>query len=673
MNEAALARLLRGKFSFLRPDAEELRATVPDWDETLPMPQRIFLRQEEATPIQGFPVLMNEPLLALRDSLASYVEAEEEFEVGEVRGRGGSRTRPNAAWGRYEKLLDQATYNAASASFGRRYPSIFWLYHSVAVARLFKESPRRVRRLDLAVGKTHGDLIKYLVYNRYLDNVFSTTYDVARRVAKTSDEHEREHFPSILHRLRDNVLVLTEDHVSPDLHELTSFFNGSLRIDVREFRERLANLTAWQEQELENDEFRAAVGKLLNLADAEGARFHLAHRGYVRYLSTRPGYDERRFLPADWIRVWETLVPKLKEFELLGAMRRLVVPIQDDGGRFKCAAAAAGLSLTGPSEVELSVSTRPMDFMTSWVVDPLVQRFGLIYDITEFSAIVSALRRSGNQAQDDSIRRIFRFQRRINQMAVEHRLQLEKYLGDGALYSGRFPTRLVAAAVHLQRYYRRALEEGFPFDRGMRIALNYGKYRLLPIEGAGGGQRYEFFGHGIVELTRLVTGKTTHEIDDVKTVLLSRGYAPEAVDDFFAPVAHETVDTVDKAEEARPFYAYVNASGVLINEGIVATQLFVEHLSSAEPEGGLYRVIDGPRRYVGFTFDEGSGEITTGVRKLGLAQLKGLGAIAIFEIVDCDALDDPEREPLSGSSLVDLVQREFEENRRKGIGRRFAN
>src|SRR5260370_26943053 len=41
----------------------------------------------------------------------------------------------------------------------------------------------------------------------------------------------------------------------------------------------------------------------------------------------------------------------------------------------------------------------------------------------------------------------------------------------------------------------------FPYTRSSDLALNFGSYRLIPM-GSGGspeGERYEFFGHGMVE------------------------------------------------------------------------------------------------------------------------------------------------------------------------------
>ena len=157
-------------------------------------------------------------------------------------------------------------------------------------------------------------------------------------------------------------------------------------------------------------------------------------------------------------------------------------------------------------------------------------------------------------------------------------------------------------ALGVQRYYKRSLEEGFPFDRGMRIALNYGTYRLLPIEGgdAGTGEmRYEFFGQGIVELSRLSTGKAMRDIDETRTLLIGLGYPAQEVDNFFAPVTSQNVDLVDKGEEQRQFYAYINRNGALVNEGIVASERFVQRLEELEAPTPICRVQQGGRQVRG--------------------------------------------------------------------------
>ncbi|MGH9465176.1 MAG: hypothetical protein ACRD0X_05980, partial [Thermoanaerobaculia bacterium] len=332
--------------------------------------------------------------------------------------------------------------------------------------------------------------------------------------------------------------------------------------------------------------------------------------------------------------LWESLLLRLKEFELLSALRRQIVPVRR---------VADGLIGEAPRQrdgwaarpLRLSPSTRPIEFTSPWIVDPLVSRFGLIYDIADFSAIVSLLRYAGRDEEDRSYRSIFLFQRRVNRMADFHRLKLEKYLGDGALYSARHPRRVLAAAIHLQRFYRRALRERFPFDRGLRIALNFGHYRLLPVEEGleEHSRRYEFFGRGIIELSRLVTGKTTHALEEIKTFLLTLGYSAIEVDRFFAPLAERRLDLVDAVEEARDFYAYINNAGSLVNEGIVATDRFVDQLGEAGV-GEISSAQLGDRSYLHFTVDEGSGKLALGLRRLGVAQLKGLAKQTVYEITD---------------------------------------
>jgi hypothetical protein len=137
---------------------------------------------------------------------------------------------------------------------------------------------------------------------------------------------------------------------------------------------------------------------------------------------------------------------------------------------------------------------------------------------------------------------LFRFQRKVNRLAQHNRATLEKYLGDGAFYSCREAHHLVILALQIQRAYREALARGFPFSKGLRIALNHGQYRLLPIQMGSEreSERYEFFGHGVVELTRLTTGKGNRDIEELKTMLIAFGYPEATVNRFFAPMVRQT-------------------------------------------------------------------------------------------------------------------------------------
>jgi hypothetical protein len=48
-----------------------------------------------------------------------------------------------------------------------------------------------------------------------------------------------------------------------------------------------------------------------------------------------------------------------------------------------------------------------------------------------------------------------------------------------------------------------------------------------------------------------------------------------------------------------------------------------------------------------------------GIRKLGMAHLKGLEKLAVYEIVDADTLDAGTFVPADGSFLVTAIDREF--------------
>ena len=640
MDLELLFRHLRGPFSFLRPEPAELGSLARNYSVALPAPQRLFLAREEATPILGFPVLQGKSEQTLRAALERYVEAEEELQWAGVCRRATDPKVYQTAWEEYRSLLSRVTENVTASSFGRRYPSIFWLYHSIALSRLLKEIPRRLLRRDSELARTHGDAVKYQVLQRYLDKVFQVSYDGVQKVARQAEEREEELFPQLLQLMRDNVLILSEDHIGPDLSQLGSYFKGYLQQDAERIRAGLGAVGEWLESRLASDPGLAGALRQL-IADKlpDRPQALLRRCGMVRFLSTWSGFPGGA-MTGEEVELWELLLVRLKEFELILGLRRLVIPVRPDPVHgLVCRGALWG---AGAKDLALSESTRPLDFLRPWVVDPKVSRFGLIYDITDFSTILSLLSRSGTAEQDRSYRRIFRFQRRVNRLARDRRLRLEKYLGDGALYSGRHPGRLLAVALGVQRYYKRSLEEGFPFDRGMRIALNYGTYRLLPIEGGdigGGALRYEFFGQGIVELTRLSTGKAMRDIEETRTLLIGLGYPAQEVDSFFAPVTAQNVDLIDKGEEDRQFYAYINRNGALVNEGIVASERFVQRLEELEEPVPVWRLEQSSRKYIVCEIEEAGESLQFALRRLGRASFKGIGKLLIYEIVDPEPWD----------------------------------
>jgi hypothetical protein len=417
----------------------------------------------------------------------------------------------------------------------------------------------------------------------------------------------------------------------------------------------------WYASLLQSDAELAQINRLLGAEAGGDPRLHLNRPGFLTLLSGRRGYDGDRLLPASWIQIWESLLIKLKEFELFNVLRRSVVMVERQGDHLLGRESySAKVSLSG-APLKLSSSTRPLDFMAPWVVDPLVARFGLIYDISDFTETVSLLRRSGTLEQDRSFKMMFRFQRKVNRLASQNKAKLEKYLGDGAFYSSREAHHLLLLAIHIQRAYREAVTKGFPFSTGLRIALNHGQYRLLPIQIGGrdeGGDRYEFFGHGVVELTRLTTGKGSRDIEELKTMLVTYGYPEATVNRFFAPMMRHGLDVVDRGEKAREFFAYINENGTLVNEGIVATGEFVARLARERTFDRVFRLMDGQRTWIAVKIEGQGVDLLVGMRKLGVAQLKGLDSTPIYEIVDAALWGDHTVIEMRQTDLLEAIERE---------------
>jgi len=662
MANSVIDHLERGSYNFLRSAAEEIRRVVPQVEEVLPEPQTIFPEDESIPPQEGFPILLSERLTGLSQALETYLEVECEVQFGHhTRQRFDTRAYTET-WERYRIRLSRTMENVTEARHGGNFAAMFWLFHSLAVARYLQGIPKRLRRQDLTLGRDHGDEIKYKVFFKWIDKAVTAAYDTAHRMAPELEEDENALFPPVLALMRDNVLIFTEDHISPDLSELSSYFSGCLRIDGRDLRQRLRALEDWHAKNLSSDNvLRAAVSSLLGAEPDGESRKLLARAGYVSFLSQHVSYNSQQLLTSDKIQVWESLLQKLKEFEILHALRKMVVPLKigTDGKPTFCDHPGNSSSGDPRSSAAVSASTRPIDFTAAWIVNPVVERFGLVYDITDFSATISMLGRAEKMAIEDAFRMTSVFQRKINKLASSLDLRLEKYLGDGAFYSGRDARHMLSVAIHLQRTYPQFLDKGFPFKSGLRIAMNYGEYRLLPLEGApaSGTARYEFFGHGLVELSRLSTGKKTQELEEFKTYLISQGYPEPAVNKFFSPLMKTNSELVSKTEEARRFYAYINHNSALINEGIVATEPFVSRLGRFED---LFFAKDQGRGYIAVLCEEETGDpVRVGIRKLGIGKFKGLEPMPVYEVVDGRSWDEDKLKRIPAQNLLGALERLF--------------
>jgi hypothetical protein len=579
-----------------------------------PVPAKIFLLDEIQPKGYGFPLTRS----ATVDDLETRFERWLAEELTE-RGRETERSRDLLA--SYRDQAVKLAQNAADSSVLADYYPVFWLLHTQQLARRFTAFVRNA----VAAGMTReeAERLKYALHGKWV---------VALR-----DSIEVRGFVQLMF---DNALVAAEEFVSPDLRELRGYVQGYLRRDFNAFLRSFEELRASAADLLSRDRILARAVTLLGYP--EMASLHI-----VALLDPRIWQllgEHPSFRPPSELSLIDVTARKLLEFFVVQNLRRGILwmkatvegdNIADDG-----------------SDVIYSRAIRPMNFGRKGVVEPIVYRYGLVYDITSFTETLGEIARGGKGEEQLAYRQMLEFQRELSEITRRFGLQFEKFLGDGAFYTSRRATRTIQAAVEMQRFYATARRNGFAFNKGMRIALNYGYYRLLPMQvSADGTQIMEFYGPGIVELSRLTTGKATKELEDIQQLLLTHGYDPQEVYKFFAPLSR-AVDHDAVAQQQREFYAYVNENGHLINEGIVASIPFLRQLSTeiSEDAQKMYRLRTPWSVYLGFP---ATGELAgyLGIRLIGSVSLKGIGQQEIAEVVwlaaeDADISMIEDRKPL---------------------------
>jgi class 3 adenylate cyclase len=492
------------------------------------------------------------------------------------------------------------------------------------------------------------------VLDRYLRRCMTALHDLAERLARETEEPEVELFPRILTAMRDSLLVFAEDRIGPDLRELDHYARGHVGVDPDDFRRRFEELVVWERRLRRDDpDFEAAVS---GLVDRHGERGRFFERGYLSYLASLSSYPSDSLFSPREVAAWEGLVLRLKEFELFDGLRHLIVRLRPDGDRYRCDPRDA--ERIGAPKQELFTRTRPVDFMAPWLVDPEVSRGGLIYDISKFTATVSRLGKNEHSLQDRAFRALVRFQRRFDHLAHSLGLRFEKYLGDGAFYSGVELESLLVSVVLMQRHYRRSVESGFPFKEGMRIALNYGDYRLMPFgDRRKGDARYEAFGHGVVELSRLVSGKPGPTLEEIRAELVRLGYEDWLVRNFLAPMERRRgLGNPTAPRRRRPFRAFIEHDGTLANEGIVATEHFLRELSKSwQPTRARRGALDGALCVL-VELEHRDHAISIALRKLGSPNLKGIEDLTVFEVIDRDAHNVHDLGACPEAPLMELLE-----------------
>ena len=636
--------------TFLLPtDIERtLREVFGQPEEVLPQPYKIFPADETQQPTLGFAVADSSVLKELEAKLDRWLGEEVAWQIN----RAGPKEKAQQAFAAYAELLMKAAENSLMANLVSDYHAIFWLAHSLDLARHFSTIPRRVSARDSQAGRALGDPFKYRIFGRWVQETREQMAQLATRIAPLLEGEEQRGL-QFFRMLQDNVLILTEEFVGPDLRELRTFINGYLRRDFQSFRESYERMRNAANELLQRERsfrsalplFGANVEQGITLALLLDPRFEtfLFEHPTVQNAVTREEREQ-----------FHLIARRVREFAVLNQLRRgiLWMATLPDG---------QVVSADRRGAMTYSRSTRPLDFGRPGVVDPMVHRFGMIYDISAFSETLGNIRRGGGKEEIRSYRQMVLFQRKLDHIAQRHLLQFEKFLGDGAFYTTRRALRLVRAAVEIQRFYTEMKRKGFAFNKGLRIALNFGYYRLLSMKvSPETNERItEFYGPGIVELSRLTTGKANKEIEEIAAFLVTHGYDQAKVQQFFAPL--RGADFIDRTQHQREYYAYLDANGHLVNEGIVASMGMLQELSNELSNEGqeLFRIRSTYGNYIGFAPAVPDIELV-GVRLLGMVPLKGLDNVEIGELAPFAPGEADEVLPVDAAdSLVMLLRHDF--------------
>ena len=599
------------------------RQLFPDLAGCLPTPYPIFGHDEEQVVTHGYPVLRSDGIFQLERHLDNLMAAEVDYRVAGELGQAFDKRSVMAERDRIHRSLSVMLENALMNDYGRGMAEVCLLYLSAAVARSTTRVPKLVRLADR--------LADAAACERQRQAVAGAVGGLIQRAAHSASDHLRSlaqvrltpKVTPLLSIVCTDPLLLTEARPSADMPSLDGYLQHRFKIDLASFERTLDRALSRLSQLMSR---RPEVGRLLTTATGINhdltSTWTMLEPRLLSALANAQLLDSVGLTKSNAALLRE-LGLTFKRFELLAALRRRIVILSQHGDQ---------LVLTeSTSRRSIAPTTRPYDFTAPGVVDNSVRRFGLVYDLTNFTATLEDVRKKGRMAEEKALQFMYVFQNRLEEIRHDHRLIFEKFLGDGAFYSSRRALRTLAAACRIQHAYDRLRRSGFPFDQGIRIALNHAVYRLLPMLGSDREiRRFEFFGHGIVELARLTTGKSTREVAEIAEFLIRSGYDNAEVESFLAPLARAR--GVSRASDQRRYTASLDEHGELVNEGIVLTWEFVEQLEAELDAPSFEQLTEHDVTWLLLPLDPTRpGSWLVGLRALGVARLKGLDPIGLAE------------------------------------------
>lgn len=590
-----------------------------EWAHRLPAPFWLYAEDERRAVTIAYPVRVSTAWEALGRNLQRLLESEVRYRLATFQGRPFEKQQLTSQRAAMVAALTPLFANVFEHDFGRGFPELFWLAFSKEVALRFQELPRELVSWAPKLSRNDVARICYQVAERLAEISERAEQQAVRQLKSTAPWVSVDESRKLGELIRQDLLPLVALRPSSAGQELDFFLSGKLGLEPLQFRKVLSErVEAVGILRQKDPSFSAAAALVCPEAPSLSSSAWLFQPSILRLLALWKHPATPR-MSAELLALLENLSSCLRRFEVIAALRARLLPIVWQGSR--PVIRAAGQSL--------SSSTRAFDFTTPGVVPSSVRRYGLVYDLVEFSGIVEEIHRRGQKAEMAALRFLLRFHHQWEELRSQHRLRLEKFLGDGAFYSTRSAQGAFTAAVRARLAYEELRQQGCPFDRGLRMALNVNTYHLFPLLG-GDKVNFEFFGRGLVELSRLTTGKATKEVEDITEFLVARGYDLHKVLDFLEPVRSGVRVPEDIAQ--RPYGAYLMENGELQNLGTVLTEAFLREL---ELEWTNLRV--GQAQVWGVSWlvvmlDPANGP-WAGLRYLGVARLKGLEPLPLYELV----------------------------------------
>ncbi|MDQ3281718.1 MAG: hypothetical protein M3Q69_09925, partial [Acidobacteriota bacterium] len=377
--------------------------------DLLPVPAKIFLLDELEPKGYGFPLTKSASVDELETRLGRWLD-EQLVQKGQETAR--SRDLLSA----YREQVVKLAKNAEESSVLADYHSVFWLLHTHQLSKQFAKFHRSA--MQGGVPREEADRLKYAMFNKWAGMI-------------------RDTIPvrGFVQVILENPLIAAEEFVSPDLRELRAYLQGYLRRDYNAFRTSFEALRTSASDLLSRDRILRRAVALLGYPDsATPPVVALLDQRVWQLLAEHPSFTAPTALST-----LETTARKLLELFVVQSLRR---------GILWMTTTPEGENVSDDGKEEIySRAIRPMNFGRRGVVEPIVYRYGLVYDITSFTETLGEIARGGKGEEQSSYRQMLDFQRELADITRAHGLTFEKFLGDGAFYTSRRATRTLQASI----------------------------------------------------------------------------------------------------------------------------------------------------------------------------------------------------------------------------------